>query len=72
MKFSYAYYGLQAAYYDGKLLAVNPKDDTDLMRCAPDANGKGKCIVMFGGEFYAMKQDFLDTKQKLVDCEKQH
>ncbi len=72
LSFSYAYYGLQAASYDGKLLAVDPKNDKDLAVCAPDAHTKGKCIVMFGREFFALKSDFLDTKQKLSDCQKGH
>lgn len=72
LKFSYAHYGLQAVSYDGKLLAESPKDDLDLSACIPDPGKKGKCIVMFSKDFYPMKQDYLDTKQKLIDCEKQH
>jgi hypothetical protein len=70
MTFSYNYYGLDAARYDGKLLAVDPKNDKDLSVCQPDANAKGKCIVMLGSEFYALKGDYLDAKQKLSDCQR--
>ncbi len=71
-KFNYNYYGLQAASYDGKLLAVNPKDDVDFSVCAPDEHVKGKCVLMLAQPFYAMKADFLDTKNKLIECQKQH
>lgn len=70
LTFSYSYYGLEAASYDGKLLAVNPKDDKDLSFCRPDAGKKGKCIVMDGPEFYALKKDKLTCEQALVDCQK--
>lgn len=70
LTFSYPYYGLQAAHYDGKLLAVDPKNDKDLSICAPDANVKGKCLVMLSADFFALKQDFLDTKQQLSDCQR--
>ena len=71
VSFNYAYFGLSAASYDGQLLAVDPKNDLPLSICAPDAVDKGKCIVMRGADFYAVKKDFLDTKQKLIDCQKQ-
>lgn len=70
MAFVYNYYGLSAASYDGKLLAVDPKNDKDLSECAPDAQIKGKCIVMFSSEFYALKQDYLNVQQELSDCQK--
>ncbi len=70
MTFNYQYYGLQSANYDGKLLAVDPKDDKDLAMCAPDSAATGKCIVMLGADFYALKQDYMDCQQKLITCQK--
>jgi hypothetical protein len=68
--FQYAYYGLQAAHYDGKLLAVDPKNDKDLSFCVPPAGQKGKCIVMDGPDFYALKQDHLQCHSDLDACQR--
>lgn len=68
--FSYKHYGLAASTYEGTLLAPEEKDDIPLKVCAPDENASGKCIVMIAGEFYRMKQDYLETQKRLIDCEK--
>lgn len=64
------YYGLQAAHYDGKLLAIDPKNDLDLSACVPDPGKKGKCIVMMGGDFYAFKADDLQCHSDLSACQR--
>lgn len=69
--FSYTYYGLQAASYAGKLLAVDPSKDADLSLCAPTPGNAGKCIVMLGPDFYALKQDYLSCQNQLVSCQHQ-
>lgn len=69
--FSIHYYGLQGVNYnDGVLLGPKPKDDLPFSKCAPIGNEAQPCIVMFSQEFFALKQDYLDTKQKLKDCQK--
>jgi len=64
------YYGLQAAHYDGRLLAVNPANDKDLSLCAPEPGKPGKCIVMMGPDFYAFKKDDLQCHVDLTACQK--
>lgn len=64
------YYGLQAAHYDGKLLAVDPKNDKDLSMCMPDASKQGKCIVMLGPDFYQLKADDLKCHSDLDACQR--
>lgn len=65
------YYGLQLAQYkDGRLLAVDPKNDLDISFCQPASGKKGKCIVMDGGDFYAFKQDDLQCHVDLTACQK--
>lgn len=68
--FPYRHYGLDAASYDGNLLGPESKDDLPLRVCAPDDQAKGKCVVLLTEEFFRMKQDYLDTKQRLIDCER--
>lgn len=63
------YYGLQAAHYDGNLLAVDPKNDLDMALCAPKPGKPGQCIVMFGADFYAFKADDLRCHSDLVACQ---
>ncbi len=63
------YYGLQAAHYDGKLLAVNPANDKDLSLCAPQPGKPGQCIVMMGADFYAFKADDVSCHSDLVACQ---
>lgn len=66
----WAYYGLQAAHYDGKLLAVDAKNDKDLSFCIPASGQKGKCIVMDGPDFYAFKADDITCHSDLAACQR--
>lgn len=68
--FAYNYYGLQAASYDGKLLAINQANDMDLSTCAPTPTTTGQCVVMLGPDFYSLKQDYLDCQNNLIACQK--
>ena len=65
------YYGLQLAEYkNGKLLAIDPKNDKDISFCLPAGNQKGKCIAMDGADFYAFKADDLQCHSDLVSCQR--
>jgi hypothetical protein len=71
--FSYKYYGLKDVNYsNGTLLGPEAKDDKPFMNCAPSASVKNPCVIIFANEFFKMKQDYLDTKTKLADCEKRN
>ncbi len=60
------YYGLQLAEYkNGKLLAIDPKNDKDISFCIPSNGQKGKCIAMDGADFYAFKTDDLQCHSDL-------
>lgn len=73
LTFSYKYYGLQVAHYDdGKLLGPKPTDDLAFAVCEPTAVNKAPCVVMLSNDFFNLKKDYLDAKQKLIDCESQH
>jgi hypothetical protein len=68
--FAFKYYGLEAASYDnGQLLGPTPEDDIPFKRCEPSATDRHPCVVMFAKEFQALKLDYLDTQQKLKDCQ---
>lgn len=65
------YYGLQLAEYkNGKLLALDPKNDLDISFCTPASGKKGKCVIMDGPDFYAFKADDLKCHVDLTSCEK--
>lgn len=69
--FSYRYYGLSQVNYDhGVLLGPSEKEDLPFSQCAPNTESKNPCVIMFTREFFAFKQDYEDTQQKLKDCEK--
>lgn len=68
---TFKYYGLSGVIYDhGMLLGPKPQDDLPFSKCAPSASSKNPCVVMFATDFFALKQDYEDTQQKLKDCEK--
>jgi hypothetical protein len=70
--FAFKYYGLAGATYDkGTLQGPNASDDLPFSKCAPNAESKFPCVVMFTKDFLAFKQDYEDTKQKLSDCQGQ-
>lgn len=64
--FSYKYYGMQIASYDGKLLGVKPEDDKDFTICKDN-----QCVVMLTNDFFALKQDYMDLQNKLIACQKE-
>lgn len=67
----FKYYGLQGVTYDhGSLSGPFKKDDLPFSNCAENAQSKFPCVVMFAKDFYAFKQDYEDTKQKLKECER--
>lgn len=69
--FSYRYYGLDDADYSrGTLRGPKPEQDLKFERCAPSQASKHPCVVMFATEFFRFKQDYEDTKQRLIECER--
>jgi len=67
----FKYYGMKDVVFDhGMLLGPAEKEDLSFSKCAPNAQSKFPCVVMFATEFFAMKQDYEDTKQKLKECQK--
>jgi hypothetical protein len=70
--FTYHYYGLSEVDYDhGMLLGPKAKDDLPFSKCAPNAQSKNPCVVMFTKDFYALRLDYEDLKNRLVACEKE-
>ena len=69
-KFPFAYYGLDAKSYSGRLLGPSPKQDLPLERCKPDEEVRGKCIVMLVDEFELFRLDWDRLKQELIECQK--
>lgn len=69
ISFPYRYYGIGGADYVGNLLGPQAKDDLPFVACAPDQANQGKCVVMFSDAFFKLKQEYLDTKQKLIECQ---
>lgn len=65
------YYGMAGVVYDhGMLLAPRASDDIPFSSCSPSASLRQPCIVMMSQDFFALKQDYLDTQQKLSDCQR--
>lgn len=69
--FSYKYYGMKdVSYEQGVLLGPNEKDDLPFSKCTPNTQTQYPCVVLFAKDFFAMKQDYEDTKNRLSACEK--
>ena len=69
--FSYRYYGLGgASYINGKLLGPKETDDMPFTSCEPSSSAKNPCVIMMAKDFYALKQDYQDTQQRLKECER--
>lgn len=68
--FPYKFYGVSLE--QDKLLGPTPADDISLsLNCHWTNADASPCVAMLDGVFYAMKQDYLDTKNKLIACEHQ-
>jgi hypothetical protein len=67
----FKYYGLHGVAYDrGTLSGPFKSDDLPFSKCDQSDQSKFPCVVMFAKDFYALKQDYEDTKQKLRECER--
>lgn len=68
--FAYKYYGIDSVRYDqGKLLGPKPENDIPFNACEPSAQSKHPCVIMFASEFFKLKQDYMDTQDKLNQCQ---
>lgn len=68
---TFKYYGLSEVVYEhGKLLGPKESDDVPFSRCAPNAQTKNPCVVLFTNDFFSLKQDYEDTKMRLKECER--
>lgn len=65
--FNYSYY-----YPDGTgaLIGHTPKDDLPASTCNKNPDGSHTCVVMRKADFEMMVQDYLDTQNQLVKCER--
>jgi len=65
------YYGLSGVDFNtGKLMGHKAKDDLPFSVCAPVGNNPYPCVVMMVKDFYDMKREYEDIRQKLIDCQK--
>ena len=67
--FPYKYYGIDCKECQGTLLGKAPKDDIPLTACKPDAQVKGKCVVLFVDEFERLRADLIEYQKRLEACE---
>jgi hypothetical protein len=70
VSFPYRWYYPSLNSYEGTLLGDKPSNDLDASQCARNGNGGYGCIVMLKSEFKAMYNDYLETKQRLIDLER--
>jgi hypothetical protein len=69
--FSYRYYGLGGvSYSNGTLRGPKETDDVPFATCEPNSKTKNPCVLMLTKDFFAFKQDYEDTKQRLNECER--
>lgn len=69
--FSYKYYGMNGMDYSkGKLLGPDEGQDLDFYVCQPTPASKNPCVIMKTTEFFKMKLEHEDMKNKLKECEK--
>lgn len=71
VSFSYERFGLQLnnTIEDSKLLH-HDSSSKDLPLEACRATDASQCVVLFGDEFYRLKEDYESCIQKLTDCQK--
>lgn len=68
---NYKYFGLDAASYEGTLLGPSSAQDIPFSRCQPTASNKGPCVVMLSAEWFKAKEEILQLRQSLKDCQGQ-
>lgn len=67
--FPYKYYGIDVS--DSVLHGPTAKDDVSFSECLPTATDQSPCTGMMSDIFLAMKQDYLDKSNQLIECQKQ-
>lgn len=69
-QFPYQYYGMDLT--DQKLLGPTAADDLSLLTtCQATASDASPCSAMLTSEMLALKQDYINTKNQLNDCQQQ-
>lgn len=68
LSFPYKYYGLDVP--GGSLRGPTPADDVSLSVCLATSSDAAPCTVMLSDQYLALKQDYLTTKQQLINCQK--
>lgn len=68
VSFPYHYYGLDIP--GQSLRGPTPTDDVALSVCLATATDLSPCTVMLSDQYKALEQDYLTTKQQLIDCQK--
>jgi hypothetical protein len=66
--FPYRHYPLDLE--NEKLLGAEAKDDLPLTTCLGVSGNRYPCMVVKTDEFYALKGDYLKTKEALEACQK--
>lgn len=77
---SYKYYVIHPETNPQMLYGAKPEDDLELIKtCNPDPECSkpkppktancGKCIGMISSEFFKMKQELMELRQALKDCQ---
>jgi hypothetical protein len=67
--FNYRYFGLQGVTYtQGVLLGPKESQDIPFSACEPGLASRSTCVVMLAKDFFALKQDYEDTQQRLKEC----
>lgn len=65
------YYGLEVPKdVRGTLLGATEEDDVPLTECYARPGKKSPCVVMFSSEFFKLRRDYLEMKERLKACER--
>lgn len=67
--FPYKYYALDAVSYDGTLKGPTPDKDINLKECAPTADNKAPCMVLFTYDLLDLKKEYKQLQYDLYKCQ---
>lgn len=67
--FTYKYYGLAPADWNGTLLGPDPKDDLPFTACAPQPGNAHPCVVVFSAAWFQLKADYQNLEKQLSACQ---
>lgn len=69
-QFPFKYYKPKLYSWQGELWGPTERDDLPAVVCDETVQKRSACVIMMADEFFLLKENYLDIREKLNTCER--